>query len=381
MAGEQNPERASGHHRAILRSAVAALAVWSVQPAAWHAEAQAPTAGQPAEKVYKNIQAFRGLPSTQLLENMFFMAGSLGVGCKECHVNFTDFEKDDNPKKQTARNMIAMVRRLNQENFDGQITITCNTCHRGRAVPLAPLAFAAIKSRAASRASVPAASGPLPSVDQIFERYVAQTEGKPPAGGTATDVLIGSMFSSEGWTAPLRIYLRSPDKFLAVFDIGWFSYDAFNGNSGWSQDDQGVHQVTGRDLALLKQKSALFHPSLLQGHFSALSLRGKDMIEEREAYFVEGVLPGAGSEKLYFDAENGLLVRIEWGTETSLGRLPHQISLRDYREAGGAMLPFEVDDFAPDFSSIYKITEANHGAPVPEQLFEKPSQPWKGFPN
>jgi hypothetical protein len=367
--------------RAALPAILASLLAWTGNSLTRPALAQ--TAGQetlPSEKAYKNIQVLKGIPSSRFMDNMFYMAGSLGVSCNECHVNSTDFEKDDNPKKTTARRMIAMVRELNKDNFDGKNLVTCNTCHRGRAVPQPTLAFAAIRNSQAKKAPPAADAGPSLTVDQIFERYVSATCGSSACEKLETAVLTGSMLSSEGWTAPLRIYLTAPDKFLATFDIGWMSYNAFNGAQGWGQDNQDLHDVTGNHLVLLKRKSAVFHPSTLKEQYSRLTLRGKEKIDEHEAYAVEGVLPGADNEVLYFDAESGLLVRIQSSTETSLGMLPHEMDLRDYREVGGAKLPFEVDEFAPDFSSVYKLAEASHGVPIAKDLFDKPLKPRKGYP-
>src|ERR1700752_2858726 len=69
---------------------------------AWHAVQGG--GDKPAEQVYKNIQVFKGLPASQLLGAMNFMAGSLGVGCNHCHI-VNQFAKDDKPTKQTARKM------------------------------------------------------------------------------------------------------------------------------------------------------------------------------------------------------------------------------------------------------------------------------------
>lgn len=369
----------------IFRTAVwlwapTAIAVCLALQVAARTNAQTPPENVPAEKFYKNIQVFKGLPSSQLMENMFYMEGALGVSCKECHVNFEDFEKDDNPHKLIARRMIEMVRGLNKESFDGQTKITCNTCHRGRNVPQAPLAFAAIKNSAASHDAATAGAAPALTVDQIFDRYVSATGGKAAGEKLTTAVLTGSMLSSEGWTAPLKIFISAPDKLMVAFDVGWISYNAFNGTRGWGQDNNGLHDLIGKDLALLRRKSAIIHTSMLKEQYSKLTLRGEEMIDEHEAYVVEGVMPGSDNERLYFDSESGLLVRIEWGTRTSLGVLPHQIDLRDYRVLGGIKLPFEFDDFAADFSSLYKIAEAKNGAPIRAELFDKPLEPLKGFP-
>jgi len=78
------------------------------------------------------------------------------------------------------------------------------------------------------------------------------------------------MISSEGWTAPLKVLLKSPGKLLMTFDISWTSYQVFNGTNGWSQDNHGLHDVTGRSLALLKREAALFQPARLKEQYSGL---------------------------------------------------------------------------------------------------------------
>jgi hypothetical protein len=40
-----------------------------------------------AEQVYKNIQALKGIPASQLKPTMAFIGGSLGVSCEHCHSN------------------------------------------------------------------------------------------------------------------------------------------------------------------------------------------------------------------------------------------------------------------------------------------------------
>ena len=71
---------------------------------------------------------------------------SLGVKCTFCHVGqdgkreTMDFASDANPHKDIARRMMAMTRRLNEQDFMvtdfTQSKVTCYTCHRGAAEPL-----------------------------------------------------------------------------------------------------------------------------------------------------------------------------------------------------------------------------------------------------
>jgi hypothetical protein len=105
--------------------------VYEKQPGAdW----EPPLPPKPAEEVFKNIQVFKGMPATHLMDAMHSFSHSLGVRCDFCHV-MGAFEKDDKEEKRTARHMILMARQINKDNFGGQMRVTCWTCHRGAEEP------------------------------------------------------------------------------------------------------------------------------------------------------------------------------------------------------------------------------------------------------
>ena|SRR6185437_1109293 len=60
---------------------------------------------------------------------------ALGQQCTFCHVQ-GDFASDENPKKEIARHMIAMVKDINGKFPDGKEHVSCYTCHRGANIPL-----------------------------------------------------------------------------------------------------------------------------------------------------------------------------------------------------------------------------------------------------
>lgn len=96
----------------------------------------------PAETVFKNIQFLKGVPAARLLAVMKIgYSRSLGVNCTHCHV-VDQWEKDDKPTKQTARDMAQMVRTINNDllknikNLKSESpVINCTTCHRGQTKP------------------------------------------------------------------------------------------------------------------------------------------------------------------------------------------------------------------------------------------------------
>ncbi len=98
----------------------------------------------PAESVYREIRMLKGVPAGRLLAimNMGF-SRSLGVNCTFCHVEDA-WEREDSTRKQTARDMSAMVRVINDTVLPGieglkekkdRPVVNCTTCHRGQPKP------------------------------------------------------------------------------------------------------------------------------------------------------------------------------------------------------------------------------------------------------
>lgn len=73
------------------------------------------------------------LKPEEVMPSMRSFTAGLGVRCDFCHVQ-GDRASDENPKKLTARNMIAMVQQINT-HFNGSPKVTCYTCHRGETEP------------------------------------------------------------------------------------------------------------------------------------------------------------------------------------------------------------------------------------------------------
>ncbi|MDP9113646.1 MAG: c-type cytochrome [Acidobacteriota bacterium] len=80
-------------------------------------------------------------PNTEIRFVMQSFTKALGVECSYCHVQ-GDFASDDNPKKETARKMIAMVRQIDASFPSsagvypaGYHEVDCSTCHRGSVKP------------------------------------------------------------------------------------------------------------------------------------------------------------------------------------------------------------------------------------------------------
>jgi len=116
---------------------------------------------------FKNLKLLTAKANVMLVMRGFNEA--LGVQCTYCHVQ-GDFTSDDNPKKDMARKMIGMVRRID-DSFPSTVgdyplgyqEVDCLTCHRGTTKPetVAPKKFYNLQNIEATQ---PYAQGPTLSM-------------------------------------------------------------------------------------------------------------------------------------------------------------------------------------------------------------------------
>ncbi len=349
---------------------------------------QAATPEKALEQVRKNIQVLNGMPQSQLYPTMRFMAASLGVNCGFCHAvknGQLDSPSDDNPEKQTAREMIKMVVKINMTLGKGDREVSCYTCHRGRTSPQGfptlplplppPLAQRAAVADSSSQASPKARPG-LPSADDVLNRYSAAIGGKSASDRIKSCLIKGTSATWNGQPVAYETGQSVPDKGYEVFITqGGTSERVINGPRGWLKNADGVQELLGQQLADQKLSFPLFAILKLKDQYSSERVSGQDKIDDRDAYVVSAIRLDNKRERLYFDVENGLLRRRICYTRTMIGAIPEQTDFEDYREVEGLKLPFTITtSFVDSRSPIVtrKFTEIKLNIPLDESKFDKP---------
>jgi len=337
------------------------------------------------EQVQKNIKVLNGLPQSQLIPVMNFMSSSLGVRCTYCHINKDgkwDFVTDEKPEKNSAREMIKMVLAVNKDTFRGNTEVSCYTCHRGRTNPASvpSLPIPEVTPRPAAAEAKPGETKPaLPTADQILAKYTEALGGIAVIDKLKTRSMKGEWLTSNGLTWGYEVYQSGPDKIYVVLNTpkqGVFER-GFDGSVGWEKSNRGVRAVEGQELAVMRRYPDLFKDLKLKEQFSRLMFGGQDKINDREVYVLRGVTTDNRRERLYFDAQTGLLVRRVTNTPTMIGLIPEQIDFEDYRSVDGLMVPFtiRISSVDPNISSTRKFTEVKLNVPVDDTKFNKPPAP------
>jgi outer membrane lipoprotein-sorting protein len=372
--------------RSVARLIIVGSFLFAALSLPFTTDSSSATQDKPVEMVSKNIQVLKGMPESQLLPAMHLMRTALGVRCDFCHIAENGkYWMDDKPAKETARRMIRMVFDINKANFAGEPVVTCNSCHRGSTKPIGVPAIGQAAFENTTRGqrgeNVPDS---LPAVEAILNRYVEAVGGKRALEGIQTRVMEASLLRPKlvnpgGKPFALEIYQKAPNKLLWVVTgaDGSVTYQGFNGKVGWIKTPTLQREMTSAELAQAKQQADFYKELDLKDQFSTLKVVAKQKVNERDAYFVEGVNSSGKTEKLFFDTETGLLVRRVLLNKTILGLDPVQTDLLDYREVNGVKLPFTIQASYLDnshYNTTRKFSQIKHNVPVDDAKFEMPSK-------
>ncbi len=336
---------------------------------------------QPAEKVFKNIQVLKGMRAADLQGAMSFIASSLNVDCDYCHRQ--DFSKDVTKEKTRAREMIRMVRRINEESFEGKNTVNCFTCHQGHEKPiaLAPIVPPPPRPPKPDAVATEKLAGPqLPSVVEVLERYVQALGGQAALDGVKSQTIRTERLNGRNDPdSKTMLYQKSPGKvFLAQESPGYSLWVGFDGKRAWAQDSEksywGILNTPQRNSIM--RDSEMYQGSRIKSAYSEVKVNRVEKIGDHDAYVVSGTSPEGTSEEFFFDTQTGLLLRRHIEEQTVFGGFQVRADFEDYRGVGGIKMPFVVRWSSPGGAwgtkVSLKVVSVQQNDPIEDQKFEGP---------
>ncbi len=336
--------------------------------------------GKTAEQVYKNIKVLQGTPANELNQSMHLMKGATGMDCLYCHIE-REWEKDVKPAKEVARAMITMMMDINKRNFGGRQVVTCNTCHNGRPIPAAMPVFPVFEPAVASKPA-------LPSVDQIFAKYVVALGGEQAIRKVTSRTITGTQYipTGPGGTVPtpaaVERHQKAPNLAVTTYRAPTYAISqGFDGTTAWSQDQAGrVTEPVKLDVGRAARAADFYEPLNLKRQYAQITVRGIEKVNGRDAYLVVGVPQGDTPESLYFDTQTGLLLRKQTVLPTPIGDSPYQVDFDDYRDtASGVKFPFLIHmtpsnprtELAPE--ATLRVTKVEDNAQIDDAKFARPA--------
>jgi CubicO group peptidase (beta-lactamase class C family) len=218
----------------------------------------------------------------------------------------------------------------------------------------------------------------MPTVDQIIDKYV-QAIGGVTAHRKLTSQVIKATLVIEGSdaTASIETYKQAPNKAVNISQVklgNGVEFEVsrgFNGAVGWAfnPNDGGFRELSGTELATEKRNFEFYWKIKLKEFYPKMALAGQALVGDRLAYCIEATPPEGDPIKLYFEAQTGLLVRLDSIYETATkSKIPFETYFEDYREVDGVKLPFTIRQ--PKKIYTYKVNEVRHNVPIDEARFK-----------
>jgi photosynthetic reaction center cytochrome c subunit len=375
--------------------------------------------GKTAGQYYKNVKALKDQPAIEIHPAMEYITVALGVGCGYCH-DTRKFDDDGKSTKRSARNMIQMMFALDNTAFGGKREVTCYTCHRGAPIgataqllpgekaPLEPpsadiFASLAVPNLTLDSSMAPVRPGPgdppivapnpnapkpppvvLPSLDDVLAKY-EQAVGTPVAVQKASTIVQKGTVemavpNPPGVAGPpqighpaVEIYRKAPDKAVQTIQLpNGPSLQGYDGSMGWLAGPVG-RELMGGELQSV-QDWAEFIPALhFKEEHTNIRVIAADKVDGHDVFVVTGVARnGSGIDRLYFDAQTGLLNRAVTNMNSVLGSFPETTNFDDYRDVSGVKVAYTVKVLSPEGDKTFKFDQIEINTPVEDARFQQP---------
>lgn len=236
---------------------------------------------------------------------------------------------------------------------------------------------------ACSRSMPPNESGVAPSpslaqeaiVDQIFARYTVAVGGQE-AIDRVTSYKTKGTFELAGRRGSIEIWGKDPNKNLTVIEfpqVGTVK-KGFDGETRWAQTPVGtVSDSSEQEIAEVERDAEVYRAGKIKNLYQSVKLERKARLGGRDVHMIEGVQEKGPPEKLFFDVENGLLVRWDMARRhPKRGTVFVKVHLSDYRDVGGVKVPFNVRFAFESFAFTITIDELQHNVEIDDAIFKKP---------
>ncbi len=316
-----------------------------------------PQGDKPAEQVFKNIVVLKGSPARDVLPSMNFICASLKVECSYCHVN-GNFPSDDKEEKHTARRMIEMERKLNEEFFKGRTVVTCISCHNGKTSPTRMALPTGLNRRHEKVEGVTA--------EAVLKKYF-EASGKD----LSSLVLKGTLQSGDEKATPVELTQKGSNKYFASYEGRQFGYD---GVDNWTLNGKRANKNWGDSALRIQRMWRSFRGQHAFDSFGTLEVAGRDKVNGKGAVILRAsVAANQNTEEFYFDETSGLLARVATITDTPLGRFAEFYDYSNYKNIAGTKVAERVAyaNAAGD-TWVMKFRPARANVDVDDKMFAFP---------
>jgi hypothetical protein len=339
------------------------------------------------DEVFKSVEILKGIPVDTFFETMGMFANAMGNDCTFCHVSKAYFDKtafaEVTPRMRRARQMLTMMKDLNDRYFAGRTRVTCFTCHGGSQAPRSEPDLSLQYSEPIEDPNV--RDFPVDTrvtADQVFDKYLTALGGADRVSRLTSYTAKGSYsgFDTSNEKVPIELYAKAPNQQTLVVHLAiGTSTRVFDGRNGWMAGPDTpipLLTLTEGNLDRARLEAIVNFPTALRQTFPRWRT-GRTAIDKREVRIVQGMGEAQALANFYFD-DAGLLVRLVRWTRTPVGFIPTQVDYADYRDVAGVKVPFQRTVTQTYMQMKLELNDVQPNAAIAPAIFARPAVASKG---
>jgi hypothetical protein len=229
---------------------------------------------------------------------------------------------------------------------------------------------------AAQQPAAPKADEKLPTAEQVLANYVKAIGGAEVLSKYRSRVTRGTVeLAPMGARGTMVTSQKAPDKLLSVTNLTGFGEirQGYDGQVGWAKDPfQGLRELKGLELAAVR-RGAVFDTAERNKLYKKTAVVGRGKVGERGVYIIEATPAEGEPDKMYFDTESGLMLRMDVVVDGPQGRITSENYMEDYRAVDGIRTPHTVRQVLGAITVIQRIESVEHDTALDDSIFKKPS--------
>jgi thiol-disulfide isomerase/thioredoxin len=214
----------------------------------------------------------------------------------------------------------------------------------------------------------------LPTADAVLAHY-AKATGAGNARERMTSRVIKGRIAVPGsnFGGKFEFYATTGGKSLTVMSVDQLGLvrHGFDGQSAWTATENGPKGATLPENAVVAVAD-FYRDAKLSDLYPKTKLLGKVQEGDRELYMIDATARSGAPEKLYFDAQSGLLVHRDLTSSSARGPIQSEIYFSDWRNVDGFRLPCSLTQMIGNLTLVITIDEIRHNVVIDNALFQRP---------
>jgi outer membrane lipoprotein-sorting protein len=220
------------------------------------------------------------------------------------------------------------------------------------------------------------AQSAMSTADKVIDRYIAAIGGSAAMEKLTSRVSMGTIeIPAMHLSGTVMIHEKAPNKILQVVIINGNAFQqAFDGTNAWTDDPaDGTRFLSGIELSEARRDADFSHALHLHEIYPKITFVGTEKIGGHDAYLLQGTAADeADPDKMYFDTQSGLALRVVSHRHTPDGDANVQEDFQDYRKVDGLELPFTILQTGGSSDFTIRISELHHGVELEDSEFVQP---------